>query len=168
MLVLFKISTRYAGTLCLQRQLADTVNIMKHILILTIVTFLISPLAVCAQVAKPMSEKEFTSELDSYIRRSMEAIPEIPSVGIVVVKDDKPIFVQAYGLANKESSTRADANTLYYIASSTKSYMALAAALLDRDGKIKLSDPITKYAPGLTFIFFFQAEDGIRDLVLGL
>jgi CubicO group peptidase (beta-lactamase class C family) len=28
--------------------------------------------------------------------------------------------------------------------------MALAAALLDREGKIKLSDPMTKYAPGVT------------------
>jgi len=98
-----------------------------------------------------MSEKEFTSDLDAYIRRTMEAIPELPSVAMVVVKDDKPIFMRAYGLANKEAGTKADANTLYYIASSTKSYMALAAALLDREGKIKLSDPVTKYAPGVTF-----------------
>jgi CubicO group peptidase (beta-lactamase class C family) len=80
----------------------------------------------------------------------MQAIPELPSVAMVVVKDDKPIFMRAYGLANKEEGTKANVNTLYYIASSTKSYMALAAALLDREGKIKLSDPMTKYAPGVT------------------
>jgi CubicO group peptidase (beta-lactamase class C family) len=120
---------------------------MKEILILTILSLVISPLAVCAQV----SEKDFASDLDAFVRKTMEAFPEIPSVAIVVVKDDKPIFIQAYGFANKEKGIRADKNTLYYNGSSTKSYTALAAALLDREGKIKLSDPITKYAPGVTF-----------------
>src|SRR5215204_5922133 len=124
---------------------------MKHILIFTIFSLLVSPLTVCAQAGTQMSEKEFTSELDAYIRQTMEAVPELPSVAMVVVKDDKPIFIKAYGLANKETGTKADANTLYYIASSTKSYMGLAAALLDREGKIKLSDPVTKYLPGVTF-----------------
>ncbi|HUR97644.1 MAG TPA: serine hydrolase [Pyrinomonadaceae bacterium] len=138
---------------------------MKHILILTIVSLLITPLTVCAQATKQISEKEFATEMDGFVRRGMEAIPEIPSVGIVVVKDDKPIFLQAYGLANKEKGVKADANTLYYIASSTKSYMALAAALLDREGKIKLSDPVTKYAPGVTFSFPIPDKVTVRDLL---
>src|SRR5215203_168513 len=138
---------------------------MKHILILTIVSVLVGPLTVCAQATKQISEKEFTAELDAYVRRSMEAIPEIPSIGVVVVKDDKPIFLQAYGLANKEKGTKADANTLYYIASSTKSYMELAAALLDREGKIKLNDPVTKYAPGLTFKNAIPNKVTVRDLL---
>ena len=138
---------------------------MKHILILTIVSLLVSPLAVCAQAGKQMSEKEFTSDLDAYIRRTMEAIPELPSVAMVVVKDDKPIFMQAYGLANKEAGTKADAKTLYYIASSTKSYMGLAAALLDREGKIKLSDPMTKYAQGVTFKTPIPEKLTVRDLL---
>ena len=110
---------------------------MKNILILTLMSLVLAPLSVCAQTAH-VSEKQFASELDAYVRQVMTSIPELPSVAMVVVKDDKPIFMQAYGLANKEAGTKADSNTLYYIASSTKSYMALAAALLDREGKIKL------------------------------
>jgi CubicO group peptidase (beta-lactamase class C family) len=124
---------------------------MKHIFIFTIVSLVISPLAVFAQPGTQVSEKEFASDLDAYIRRSIEAIPEIPSVAMVVVKDDKPIFMRAVGMANKEAGTKADVNTLYYTGSSTKSYTALAAALLDREGKIKLSDPVIKYVPGVTF-----------------
>jgi CubicO group peptidase (beta-lactamase class C family) len=127
-------------------------TVMKHILIfIIVVSLMLSPLAVLAQERKQISEKEFTSDLDAYIRRTMEAVPELPSVAIVVVKDDQPIFMRAYGLANKEAGTKADINTLYYTGSSTKSYTALAAALLDREGKIKLSDSITKYAPGVSF-----------------
>jgi CubicO group peptidase (beta-lactamase class C family) len=138
---------------------------MKNIIISTIVSLLVTPLAMCAQATPRISEKEFTSEFDAYVRKTMEAIPEIPSVGIVVVKDDKPIFIRAYGLANKETGTKADANTLYYIASSTKSYMALAAALLDREGKIKLSDPVTKYARGITFKNAIPDKVTVRDLL---
>ncbi|HEX9928905.1 MAG TPA: serine hydrolase [Pyrinomonadaceae bacterium] len=138
---------------------------MKYIIIFTIVNLVLSPLAVLAQAGTQISEKEFNSDLDAYIRRSMEAIPELPSVAMVVVKDDKPIFIRAYGLANKEMGTKADADTLYYIASSTKSYMALAAVLLDREGRIKLSDPMTKYAPGVTFKTAIPDKVTIKDLL---
>ncbi len=138
---------------------------MKHIIFFTIVNLVLSPLAVLAQAGTQISEKEFNSDLDAYIRRSMEAIPELPSIAIVVVKDDKPIFMRAYGLANKEAGTKADVNTLYYIASSTKSYMALAAALLDREGRIKLSDPMTKYAPGVTLKASIPDKVTVRDLL---
>jgi CubicO group peptidase (beta-lactamase class C family) len=138
---------------------------MKHIFIFTIVSLVLSPLATLAQAGTQISEKEFSSDLDTYIRRTMEATPELPSVAMVVVKDDKPIFMRAYGLANKEAGTKADANTLYYIASSTKSYMALAAALLDRENKIKLSDPVTKYAPGVTFKTPIPDKVTVKDLL---
>jgi CubicO group peptidase (beta-lactamase class C family) len=136
---------------------------MKYLLIFTIATLLLSPLGVCAQA--PVSDKEFTTDLDNFIRQTMAAVPELPSVAMVVVKDDKPIFMQAYGLADKERGTKPDADTLYYIASSTKSYMALAAALLDREDKIKLSDPVTKYFPGVTFKNPIPEKVTVRDLL---
>ena len=138
---------------------------MKHIIFSVIVSLVVSPLALCAQTSAPVSEKELASELDAYIRRSMETFPELPSVAMVVVKDAKPIFMQAYGLANKEKGLKADPAILYYIASSTKSFMALAAALLDREGKIKLNDPITKYLPGVTFKTPIPEKITVRDLL---
>src|SRR3982750_753157 len=139
---------------------------MKKILLLTIVSLVAGQFASLAQVPPTaVSEKDLGTELDAYIRKTMEAIPEIPSIGMVVVKDDKPIFIRAYGLANKETGVKPDANTLYYIASSTKSYMALAAAILDREGKIKLSDPVAKYAPGLTFKTPIPEKVTVRDLL---
>jgi CubicO group peptidase (beta-lactamase class C family) len=138
---------------------------MKHILIIMIVSLLISPLTVCGQAGAPLSEKDLTPDLDAQIRKTMEAFPELPAVAIVVVKGDKPIFVRAYGVANRETGTKADVNTLFYIASSTKSYTALAAALLDREGKIKLADPVTKYASGVTFKTPLPDKITVRDLL---
>jgi CubicO group peptidase (beta-lactamase class C family) len=95
----------------------------------------------------------------------MATFPDLPGVAIVVIKDDKPIFIRAYGMADKEAGIRADANTLYYIASSTKSFTALAAAMLDQEGKIKLADAMTKYTPGVRFKNEIPEKITIRDLL---
>jgi CubicO group peptidase (beta-lactamase class C family) len=138
---------------------------MKYLFFLIVLTFTVTPISVCSQTGPPVAEKELGTELDAYIRKTMEAIPELPSVAMVVVKDDKPIFIRAYGMANKENGAKADADTLYYIASSTKSYMALAAALLDREGKIKLYDPVSKYLPGVTFKTPIPEKVTVKDLL---
>jgi CubicO group peptidase (beta-lactamase class C family) len=134
---------------------------MKHALLFTLLSMVLTPLSASGQV----SEKQFKADLDGYIRKTMDTVPEVPSVAMVVVKGDKPIFMQAYGVANKETGQKADVNTLYYIASSTKSYMALAAAQLDREGKIKLSDPITKYLSGVQFKSSIPEKVTVRDLL---
>jgi CubicO group peptidase (beta-lactamase class C family) len=43
--------------------------------------------------------------------------------------------------------------------------MALAAALLDREGKIRLSDPMTKYAPGVSFKTPIPDKVTVKDLL---
>lgn len=138
---------------------------MKKILFSILTSFAFGLVAVSAQSVTPVSEKDLGTELDNYIRQTMQAIPELPSVAMVVVKDDKPIFIRAYGFTNRETGAKADANSAYYIASSTKSYMALAAALLDREGKIKLSDPVVKYLPGVTFKTPIPEKVTVRDLL---
>ncbi len=118
-----------------------------------------------AQMAETSRKNEFTVKFDSYIRQLMEKIPEIPGIAIVVIKDDQPIFLKAYGIADREAGLKADTNTLFYIASSTKSFTALSAALLDREGLIKLNDPITKYSKGISFKNPVPDKVTIRDLL---
>lgn len=139
---------------------------MKQLITLTLVALLLNPLSLFAQTTKgPGPEIAFSADYDAYIRKVMNRIPEIPSVAVVVVKDDKPIFLRAYGLADKETGTKADTDTLYYIASSTKSFMAMTAALLDKEGKIRLDDPVTKYAADLTFKTSIPDKVSVRSLL---
>ena len=97
--------------------------------------------------------------------KTIATFPDLPGIAIVVIKDDKPIFLRAYGMADKEAGIKADTDTLYYIASSTKSFTALAAAMLDKEGKIKFSDPLTKYTPGIRFKNDIPDKITIRDLL---
>jgi CubicO group peptidase (beta-lactamase class C family) len=125
---------------------------------------LLSSAAVLAQTAKP-TDAEFKVAFDDYIRAALAKTQDVPGVAVVVVKDDKPIFLKAYGVADAATGRRADTDTLFYIASSTKSFMALAAALLDREGKIKLSDPVTKYTAGLDLKNSIPDKVTVRDLL---
>ncbi len=111
------------------------------------------------------AQKEFTDKLDAYTRQVMEKMPEIPGIAIAVIKDDQPIFIHTYGIADREKGIKADENTLFYIASSTKSFTALAAALLDKEGIIKLNNPIIDYAKGITFKNPVPARITVRDLL---
>lgn len=109
---------------------------------------------------------EFETKFDGAIRTTLERFLEIPGVAVVVVKDDKPIFIKAYGFSDREAGIRADADTMYYIASSTKSFTGLAAALLDKDGKIRLDDPMMKYTTGLVLKNPIPEKVKIRDLLI--
>jgi CubicO group peptidase (beta-lactamase class C family) len=110
-------------------------------------------------------EKDFNADYDAEIRKTLATFPDLPGLAIVVIKDERPIFVRAYGMADREAGVKADTDTLYYIASSTKSFTALAAAMLDKEGKIKFSDPVTKYMPGIHFKNEIPDKVTIRDLL---
>jgi CubicO group peptidase (beta-lactamase class C family) len=140
---------------------------MKKAIVISLVALLLNSASVLvfAQTDTRAAEKDFTKAYDAYISKTLAAIPELPGIAIVVIKDDKPIFLRAYGMADKEAGIKADTDTLYYIASSTKSFTALAAAMLDKEDKIKLSDALTKYTPGVRFKNDIPEKITIRDLL---
>jgi len=138
---------------------------MKKAIVISLVAVLLNVAGVFAQTVPPAAEKDFTEAYDAQIRETMATFPDLPGIAIVVIKDDKPIFIRAYGMADREAGLKAGTDTLFYIASSTKSFTALAATMLDQEGKIKLSDPVTKYTPGIRFKNEIPDKITIRDLL---
>ena len=140
---------------------------MKKAIVISLVALLLNSASVFvfAQTLRPAAEKDFTAAYDAQIRKTITTFPDLPGIAIVVIKDDRPIFVRTYGMADKEAGIKADTDTLYYIASSTKSFTALAAAMLDQEGKIKFSDALTKYTPGVHFKNEIPDKITIRDLL---
>lgn len=137
---------------------------MKRAILITTFLFLLSAGAF-AQTDEAVREKAFAEKFDAYVRTTMEKIPDVPGLAVVVVKDDRAIFVRAYGFADREAGTKADTDTLFYIASSTKSFTALAAALIDHEGTIKLSDPVNRYTGRMTMKTAIPDQVTIRDLL---
>jgi CubicO group peptidase (beta-lactamase class C family) len=140
---------------------------MKKAIVISLVALLLNSASpfVFTQTLRTASDKDFNAAYDAQIRKTLETFPDLPGIAIVVIKDDKPIFVRAYGMADREAGIKADSDTLFYTGSSTKSFTALAAAMLDQEGKIKLSDPVTRYTPGIHFKNEIPDKVTIRDLL---
>jgi CubicO group peptidase (beta-lactamase class C family) len=131
----------------------------------TIVLLISLIFSTTAPQTRDASKKDFSAAYDAQIRKTLTTFPDLPGIAIVVIKDDRPIFVSAYGMADKEAGIKADTDTLFYTGSSTKSFTALAAALLDQEGQIKLSDALTKYTPGIRFKNEIPDKVTIQDLL---
>src|SRR5262249_39671283 len=66
--------------------------------------------------------------------------------GVVLVgKGERPLLLKGYGLANREERTPARPGTAYCIGSITKPFTATAILRLERAGKLKVEDPITRF-----------------------
>lgn len=72
---------------------------------------------------------------------------DVPGLAVVVVKDDKVIYTETLGVRDPLKNTPVSPETMFYIASCTKSYVAMAMMTLVDEGKVALDDPVKKYLP---------------------
>jgi len=68
------------------------------------------------------------------------------AVGLVADKDHV-LDLEAIGESSVSAHTTMQTNSLFYIASMTKSFTGAAVMMLVDDGKLKLDDPVEKYLP---------------------
>lgn len=139
---------------------------MKKAVVLTLFVVLMNSTLVLAQADTAKGGQDFSASYDAFIRTTMDQLKDVPGVAVFVIKDDKPIFLRAYGIADLEAGKKADTDTLFYIASSNKAFTALAAAMLDKEGKIRFSDPVTKYTSGVQFKDPIPDKITVRDLLI--
>ncbi|HEY2859648.1 MAG TPA: serine hydrolase domain-containing protein [Terracidiphilus sp.] len=74
----------------------------------------------------------------------------VPSASVAVVQGGKIVYTHAYGRAHIDPDVAATPEMRYSIGSISKQFTAAAILLLQEQGKLKLSDPVGKYVPGLT------------------
>jgi CubicO group peptidase (beta-lactamase class C family) len=67
---------------------------------------------------------------------------------VVIAKLGKPIFAQAYGLADREKKVPNTLETKFRIGSMNKMFTATAIVQLVQDGKLALTDTVGKVRPG--------------------
>ena len=75
----------------------------------------------------------------------------IPGAAIVIVKGDETVLLNGYGLADIENETEVTSETIFYIASSTKSFTGLAAAICDHDSRLDLDATLDQCLPDSEF-----------------
>ena len=80
--------------------------------------------------------------------RQMETLRKkysIPSLSIGVVYNNEIVYKKGLGFADIGQQIVPDENTIYHIASVTKTFGAIILMQLVEQGKVKLTDPVTQY-----------------------
>ena len=109
--------------------------------------------APAAQTTRALSEREqaFARDLDAFLASTLARFETVPALSVAVATSTGPIYARAHGRADIEAGRPADADTLFYIASSTKSFVGLTMALLDARGAIDLDWTLAELAPDIAF-----------------
>src|SRR5947207_1594032 len=111
---------------------------------------LIAAVALAVLVAVPHGETPdavgAAEQIDAFVRAEMER-QRVPGVAIGIVKNGATIKAQGYGYANVEHMVPAGPETIFQSGSLGKQFTAAAVMLQVEDGKVALSDDLTKFFP---------------------
>jgi CubicO group peptidase (beta-lactamase class C family) len=106
-----------------------------------------------------------TEQLDRYIQKA-QINWEIPGLAISIINDGEVIFEKGYGLRNIEKKQPVTPQTLFAVASNTKSFTAAALSKLVEQGRIEWDEPVRKYLPYFTLYDPYVSEAiTVRDLL---
>lgn len=72
-----------------------------------------------------------------------------PGMAVAVVQGEEIIYAEGFGYADVETQRTVTPETMFYIASTSKSLIAFAVAMLDHKGKLDLDGNLSGYIPGL-------------------
>jgi CubicO group peptidase (beta-lactamase class C family) len=89
---------------------------------------------------------ERLARIDNVLRQYVDESRVGGAVGLVL-QDGKPVYERAVGWADKEAGTRMAPDTIFRIASQTKAITSVAILSLMEEGKINLTDPVSRYIP---------------------
>ncbi len=92
-----------------------------------------------------VTETDRLQEIGSYLQRMGDA--DIFSGAIVIARDGKPVFAQAYGYADREKKIASTIETPFFLGSMNKLFTGLAIGQLVEQGKLNYEDPLSKFLP---------------------
>ncbi|HWH47181.1 MAG TPA: serine hydrolase domain-containing protein, partial [Burkholderiales bacterium] len=99
--------------------------------------------------AKPESVGISSERLEN-IRKVLGAQVDagvIPGYVALVARHGKVVYYESYGVQNPNTRKPMSKDSIFRIYSMTKPITSVAAMILVEEGKIKLSDPVSKYLP---------------------
>jgi CubicO group peptidase (beta-lactamase class C family) len=95
---------------------------------------LIALLLAAAACASYHEQGRAARDIDRFAATVLREVPDLPAVGVAVVMNGRTVYLR-------------DAQTAYYIGSTTKAYTGLACAILAQRGLIDLDAPVSRYLP---------------------
>jgi CubicO group peptidase (beta-lactamase class C family) len=98
----------------------------------------------CSRIAAAANDP--AADLDAFIVRALKKY-HVPGAAVAVIKDGKAILLKGYGVCDATKPGAVDENTIFQLASVTKTLTAAAAATVVDEGKLDWDKPIFNYLP---------------------
>src|SRR6185295_9730681 len=106
-------------------------------------------IAFSALAQAPTFQKQLP-KVDAYVQQLMKDW-KIAGSAVAIVYKDKVIFSKGYGMRDVEKKLPVTTKTTFGIASNTKLFTAVAAAILHDEKKLDIDKPVRTYMPELKF-----------------
>ena len=107
----------------------------------------LSLLLVTGSLAAGSREENFKQDFQAMVDFAMTTCEVVPGLSIAFVKGDQVLVASGYGYLDRERKIAAEADSKFYIASSTKSFAALTALVLDHQGALSLQRSLADSLP---------------------
>ena len=81
------------------------------------------------------------------IIQKYQHLAKIPGISVSLINEDNSMEFLNYGHVEKDSGVKPTENTIFEIASVSKTFTSSLLSILQRENMLKLDDPITKFIP---------------------
>lgn len=87
--------------------------------------------------------------LERYIGQALDEW-KIPGAAVYIVKDNKVLLQKGYGVCNWDTRSKVDEQTIFPIASISKTFTGTLFATLEAEGRVSLNDLVKKWLPNFS------------------
>jgi len=110
-------------------------------------------------------DEEVKSRIDSTLQSYVNT-GNVGGVSALIFENDKEVYFNAFGFADRENQKPMERETLVRIYSMTKPITGTALMQLWEDGKFDLDDPLEKYAPEFSDMKVYEGVDEKGEMIL--
>lgn len=107
------------------------------------------PILFSVAITVNAQEKTKADKLDSLFTKNYE--DKIFNGNVLIAEKGKIIFQKSFGVADYETKRLLNNATIFELASVSKQFTAMGIVLLEKQGKLKYDEPISKFIPELSF-----------------
>lgn len=113
----------------------------------------------------PLVHEFVKKRIDSLLKNLTDS-GKTAGLSALVFEDGKEVYFNAFGYADREANIPMDRNTIVRIFSMTKPVTGVALMQLFEQGKFKLDDPLSKYAPEFADMKVYKGVDASGNVIL--
>jgi CubicO group peptidase (beta-lactamase class C family) len=134
-------------------------RLLRILIVLTLLVSLCS-LAACQGGGDQAAYEKVIEAVRAEVWKGIAA-GKTSSASVAMMDDGNIVYLESFGMADREKSVPVKASTLFNVGSVSKTFCTTAVMLLVDDGKVKLDDPVVKYLPE-----FKMADPRYKDITV--